>query len=86
MMSTESSSSLTTSANAFPSRGISVGERVGTHVSFPTSTTSLRFLAMSDGGMTECSHATSSGASVVTMSRRKSMLNSTSTFLLREVP
>ena len=86
MMSTESSSGLMTPANTFPTRGISAGERVGTHFSFPTSTTALRCLVMSGGGMTEYSSTTSSGAAVVTMTRRKQMLNCTLTFLLREVP
>ena len=86
MLDTESSSDLITPANTFPTRGISTGERVGTHFSFPNIVMAVRFLAMSGGGMTECSSTTYSGADVATMSRRKSMLNSTSSLLLREVP
>ena len=86
MFSIESLSDLLTLANAFLTTGISIGERVGTHLSFPNSVMAVRFLAMSCEGMTECSSTTYSGADVATMSRRKSMLNSTSSLLLREVP
>ena len=73
-------------ANTFPDRGKTGGERVGTHFSFPTSVTAVLFLLMSGGGMTMLSSTTSNGAAVATMSRRNSMLNSTSTFLLSEIP
>ena len=86
MLSTESLSDLITLANTFPTRGISTGERVGTHFSFSNSVMAVRFRAMSGGGITECSSTTYSGTAVATMSKRKSMLNSTSSLLLREVP
>ena len=86
MLSAESSSGLMTPASTFLNRGVSAGEHAGTHFSFPASAMAARFLASSGGGTTECSSTTSSGAVVATMSRRKSMMNSISTFLLREVP
>ena len=85
MLSNDSSSGLMTPVNAFPTRGLRAGARVGTHFSFPTSVMAVLFLAMSGGGMTESFSTTSSGCAVVTRSRRNLMLNSTSSFLLREV-
>ena len=86
MLSNDSSSGLMTPVNTFSTRGISAGARVGTHLSFPTSVMAVLFLAMSGKGMTESLSTASSGGAVATMSRRNSMLNSTSSFLLREFP
>ena len=85
MLSNDSSSGLIMLVTAFPTRCVSVGARVGTHLSFPISVMDVLFLAISRGGITESFSTNSSVVALVTMSRRNSMLNSTSSFLLREV-
>ena len=69
----------------FPTSGTKRGARVVAHIVFSTCLTALERLLMSGGRRTEFSESIFTGSAVVTVSRRESVLISTSSLVPMDV-